>query len=436
MTTLQIVRSDDAAFDALFARLEGRRDDNREDVEGVVREVVAQVRARGDAALLEYAERFDGLKLTREELCLGPAEIQKGACALPAEDRMALETAAARIRRFHEQQVPASWIEQGAHERLGQLVRPLQRVGIYVPASQVPLASTVLMLAIPAAVAGVTELVMAVSGREIHPAILAAAELAGVGCLVRLGGAQAIAALAYGTGTVPRVEKIVGPGSAYTQAAKRMVFGDVAIDAEAGPSEVLIIAEPGARADYLAADLLAQAEHVMASVVLVTPSEELARATVAEIERQLPALPHQRAMRECLAERSAAIVTRDLDEAMTLSNRYAPEHLQLYLSDADRWLERVQHAGAIFVGPYSPVPLGDYVAGPSHVLPTGGTARFFSVVGVEDFLKRKSVVEITRQGINEIGPAAIRLAELEDLGAHAASVRLRLTGPDGTEGGG
>jgi histidinol dehydrogenase len=283
------------------------------------------------------------------------------------------------------------------------------------------------MLAIPASVAGVSEIVMAVSGSAIHPAIFAAAELAGVCCIVRLGGAQAVAALAYGTATVPRVDKIVGPGSSYTQTAKRQVFGDVAIDAEAGPSEVLIVAEADAPPDYLAADLLAQAEHDMASVVLVTPSEELARATLGELERQIPDLPHQEVMRQSLGERSAAIVTRDLDEAFELSNRYAPEHLQLYLSEPDPWLERVRNAGAVFLGPYSPVPLGDYVAGPSHVLPTGGTARFFSVLGVEDFVKRMSVVEISAEGIERIGPAAIRLAELEGLGAHAQAVRLRLS---------
>ncbi len=428
MAGLPVLKTADPGFEEAFVRLEQRRQVAREDVDRVVAEIVARVRERGDAALLEYAEKLDGLRLTREELVLGPAEIEKGASALPAGDRSALEAAAARIRRYHERRVPDSWIEEGETERLGQLVRPLRRVGIYVPASQAPLASTVLMLAIPASVAGVPELVMAVSGREVHPAIFAAAELAGVSCLVRAGGAQAVAALAYGTERVPRVEKIVGPGQSYTQAAKRMVFGEVAIDAEAGPSEVLIIAEAGAPVSYLAADLLAQAEHEQASVVLATPSEELARATLAELERQFPSLPHPEVMRQSLAERSAAIVTRDLDEAFELANRFAPEHLELVVDEPDRWLDRVTNAGAVFLGPYSPVPLGDYVAGPSHVLPTGGTARFFSVLGVEDFQKRMSVVEISRAGIREIGPVAVRLAELEGLGAHAEAVRLRLAG--------
>lgn len=434
MAGLPVLKTADPGFEEAFARLEQRRQVAREDVDRVVAEIVARVRERGDAALLEYAEKLDGLRLTREELVLGPAEIEKGASALPAGDRSALEAAAARIRRYHERRVPDSWIEEGETERLGQLVRPLRRVGIYVPASQAPLASTVLMLAIPASVAGVPELVMAVSGGEIHPAVLAAAQLAGVTRVVRLGGAQAVAALAYGSESVPRCDKIVGPGSAWTQAAKRLVFGDVAIDAEAGPSEVLIIAESDARADYVAADLLAQAEHDMASVVLVTPSEALVRDTQSELARQLPALPHREVMRQSLEERSAAIVTRDLEEAFALSNRYAPEHLQLFVADADSWLQRIENAGAVFLGPYSPVPLGDYVAGPSHVLPTGGTARFFSVVGVEDFQKRMSLIEISRAGIESIGPVAIRLAELEGLGAHAQAVRLRLSA-DGGDGG-
>jgi len=423
---LRIVATNDADFPEVFAGLEDRRQQTLEEVDRVVREIVDDVRARGDDALVEYARRFDGLELTREGLVLGPAEIAKGASALAAEDRDALALAADRIRGFHERSVPRGWLDSDDTGRLGQLVRPLQRVGIYVPAFQAPLASTTLMLAMPAAVAGVSELVMAMSGAEIHPAILAAAELAGIQRIVRLGGAQAVAAMAFGTESVPRVEKIVGPGSHYTQAAKRYVFGEVAIDAEAGPSEVLIIAEASADPGFVAADLLAQAEHAMSSVVLATPSAELARAVVAELDAQLPQLPFVAEMRETLAERSAAIVTRDLAEAFDLSNRYAPEHLQLYVDEPDPWLERIQNAGAIFLGPYSPVPLGDYVAGPSHVLPTGGTARFFSVVGVEDFVKRMSVVEVTQSGIQAIGPAAIRLAELEGLGAHAEAVRRRL----------
>ena len=415
------------AFERGFQALVARRQASADDLAGVVREILAQVRERGDAALLEYAVRFDGVEVeTAAELVLSGAEIAAGARALPREDRAALELAASRIRRFHERSVPQSWLDGEAGNRLGQLLRPLGRVGIYVPGFQAPLASTTLMLAVPAQVAGVREIVMASSGSELHPAILAAAELSGVSHLVRLGGAQAVAALAYGTESVPRVEKIVGPGSAYTQAAKLQVFGEVAIDAEAGPSEVFIVADASAPARYLAADLLAQAEHTGASVALATPSETLARETLAELEQQLPKLPFQEEMRDALEKRGALLVTRDLAEAVELANRYAAEHLQLYVDDPDRWLPQVENAGAIFIGPYSPVPLGDYVAGPSHVLPTGGTARFFSVVGVEDFLKRMSVVEISRPELQAIGPAAIRLAELEGLQAHAEAVRARL----------
>ena len=424
------LRTTSADFEAVFARLESRRVAQKEEVDEAVRSVIAEVRARGDAALVELAARFDGLELSADELVLEPAEIAKGAAALPADDRAALELAAERIRRFHERSLPRSWIDERPGERLGQLVRPLERVGIYVPAFQAPLASTTLMLAVPAKVAGVREIVMAVSGRELHPAVLAAAELAGVAKLVRLGGAQAVAALAYGTETVPRVEKIVGPGSAYTQAAKRQVFGDVAIDAEAGPSEVFIVAEEGADPGFLAADLLAQAEHAQSSVVLATPSEALVRATEAAIARQLARLPRADEIAESLERRSALVVTRDVAEAVELANRYAAEHLQLFLDPVEPWLERIAHAGAIFVGPWSPVPLGDYVAGPSHCLPTGGTARFFSVVGVEDFMKRMSLVELSRETLREIGPAAIRLAKLEELQAHAEAVRIRLEGEE------
>jgi histidinol dehydrogenase len=326
-------------------------------------------------------------------------------------------------------------MEDDAGEILGQLVRPLARVGLYVPGFTAPLASSVLMLGIPAAVAGVRELVMVCPGLELHPAVLEAARLAGVTQLLRVGGAQAIAALAYGTQTLRRVDKIVGPGNAYVQAAKRQVFGEVAIDAEAGPSEVLIVADASAPATLVAADLLAQAEHdEMASVVLATPSESLVRTTLDELAKQIAQLPREAVARRALSQRSALVVTRDLEQAMELANRYAAEHLQLMVEDPARWLDRVENAGAVFLGTHSPVPLGDYVAGPSHVLPTGGTARFFSVVGVEDFLKRMSVIGFSEQALQRLGAVAARLAELEGLDAHARAVRRRLEGPGAAEG--
>ncbi len=428
---IRTLASSDADFEAAFAALEGRRESHSQEIERAAAEIVADVRLRGDEALLDAIERFDGYRLALDEITVEADEIAAAASELDAAARDALALAAQRIRRFHERRVPESWLEEAEGERLGQRVRPLARVGLYVPGGTAPLASSVLMLGIPARIAGVQELIVASPGRVLHPAVLEAARLAGVTRVLRIGGAQAIAALAYGTARVPRVDKIVGPGNAYVQAAKRAVFGQVAIDAEAGPSEVLILADAAAVPELVAADLLAQAEHdAMASVVLVTPSEDLLRMTRAELEKQIIGLPREQLARRALRERSALILTRDLEEGIELANRYAAEHLQLMVADAETWLERIENAGAIFLGSFSPVPLGDYMAGPSHVLPTGGTARFFSVVGVEDFLKRSSVVEFSEQGLRRVAGAAVRLAELEGLEAHARALRRRLD-PDG-----
>jgi histidinol dehydrogenase len=416
-----------ADFAPAFERLERRRVQEKAAIEERVLEIIEDVRARGDEAVVEAVERYDGVRIGVDELVWGPDQIEKGASGLDPEVGKAFADAAERIRDFHSRRVPESWVERNDHESLGQLVRPLASVAIYAPAAKAPLASTILMLAIPAKVAGVPDLTMATSGIDTHPAMLEAARLSGVSRLLRAGGAQAVAALAYGTERVQRVDKIVGPGSVWVQTAKRLVFGEVAIDSEAGPSEVLVIAEADANPAWVAADLLAQAEHEeLASVVLVSPSEALLDAVDRELERQIPDQPRARIIRTSLGDRSAAVRCRDLDEAFELGNRYAAEHLQLYVAGADRWLDRVENAGAVFVGPYSPVPLGDYVAGPSHVLPTGGTARFFSPVGVEDFVKRMSLVEFSEAGLRQVGPIAIRLAELEGLFAHAQAVRLRM----------
>jgi histidinol dehydrogenase len=425
---IRLLRTSDADFASHWGPLERRRQQERARIEAQVAELVADVRARGDAALIDATERFDGYRLEPDELVLGPAAIAAGA-QLDEADAAALRTAAERVRRYHELHVPASWTHSEDGETLGQIVRPLASVALYVPAGVAPLASTVLMLGMPAAVAGVPELAMASPGKRPHPAVLRAAQLAGVSRLHRVGGAQAVAALAYGTRSVAPVDKIVGPGNAYVQEAKRQVFGVVAIDAETGPSEVFIVADARAPADWIAADLLAQAEHdaeSMASVVLATPALELAREVRAALVDQLAALRRPKFAAGALAKRSALVATRDLEEAFDLANRYAAEHLQILVEDPDRWLARVEHAGAVFVGPHSPVPLGDYVAGPSHVLPTGGTARFFSVVGVEDFQKRSSLIRIDARGLRRIGPAARRLAELEGLEAHARAIALRL----------
>ena len=424
---IRLLDTREADFFEAFRSLEERRLESRADVEEVAAAILRDVRQRGDDAVIDAVERYDGYRLTRAQLRVEPDEIEAASAALPAADCDALAFAADRIRSFHAEHVPASWtLERGA-ELLGQEVRPIGRVALYVPGFKAPLASTVLMLAIPAAVAGVPDLAMATPGLEIHPAILEAARLAGVTRIYRVGGAQAVAALACGTETIQRVDKIVGPGNAWVQAAKRLVFGEVGIDAEAGPSELLIVADAAASPEQVAADLLAQAEHdEMASVVLATPSEGLLRATRAELEKQLEELPRREIAAVALRERSALLWTRDLEEAVDLANRYAPEHLQLMLEDAEAWLPRVENAGAVFLGALNPVPLGDYAAGPSHVLPTGGTARFFSPIGVEDFQKRMSVIRLDAEALAQVGPRVVRLAELEGLHGHARAVELRL----------
>ena len=425
---LILLRTDSAEFEAAWAPLERRRERGRARIEDAVAQIVDDVRARGDAAVVEATERLDGYRLEPRELVLDREAIEAGG-RLDPDDDAALCTAAERVRAYHDLRPPASWTHETPDEQLGQLVRPLDRAGLYVPGGVAPLASSVLMLGMPAGVAGVADLAVATPGREPHPAVLRAAQLAGVTRLHRVGGAQAIAALAFGTEHIARVDKVVGPGNAYVQEAKRQVAGTVAIDAEAGPSEVFIVAERGAPADWLAADLLAQAEHdPMASVVLATPDAELAAQVLDALVEQLEGLPAADVARRALAARSAVVVTRDLGEAVELANRYAAEHLQLVVDDPGAWLDRVEHAGAVFLGPHSPVPLGDYVAGPSHVLPTGGTARFFSVLGVEDFVKRTSVIGIGAEGLRRLGPAAVRLARLEGLEAHARAVARRIEG--------
>jgi histidinol dehydrogenase len=426
---LRLLDARDPGFPEAFALLENRRLEQRAGVDETVAGIVRDVRERGDAAVLDAIERYDGYRLTQGQLRVTQAEITGAAAVLDPADREALRLAAERIRSFHAERIPQSWQLDRPGERLGQEIRAIGRVAIYVPAFKAPLASSLLMLAIPASVAGVRDLVLASPGQEIHPAILEAARLAGVTQFFRMGGAQAIAALAYGTETVPRVDKIVGPGSVWVQAAKRQVFGQVGIDAEAGPSEVVVVADDAAAPDRVAADLLAQAEHEeLASVLLATPSRALAAAVQVEIVEQLADLPRREIATRSLRERSAIVITADLAEALEIANRYAPEHLQLLVAEPERWLPKVENAGAVFLGDSSPVPLGDYVAGPSHVLPTGGTARFFSPIGVEDFQKRMSVIQLDAASLERVAPSIIRLARLEGLDAHARAVERRVKG--------
>jgi histidinol dehydrogenase len=405
------------------------------EVKARVASILAAVRERGDAALVELTERYDGVALAAAELMVSPAEFEAALARLGEPTVRALRYAAERIERFHRASAPRSWsMRDAAGSRLGQEVRPLRRVAVYVPGGRAAYPSTVLMTAIPARVAGVREIVLvSPPGRDksLDPAVLAAAHIAGVTEAYRVGGAQAIAALAYGTRTIRRVDKIVGPGNIYVALAKGQVFGDVGIDMIAGPSEVMVVADDNADASFVAADLLAQAEHdPMARSVLLTPSARLVEDVAAEVERQLGRLPRQEIARTALDANGALVLTSSLDEAVTLTNELAPEHLELFVADPDALLARVQNAGAVFLGRFTPEVVGDYVAGPNHVLPTAGTARFASALGTEDFVKRLSVIEYSAGGLREAGPHVAELARVEGLEAHgeAAAVRIRQAG--------
>ncbi|HSA59251.1 MAG TPA: histidinol dehydrogenase [bacterium] len=398
-------------------------------VEATVRDVIAEVRARGDAALLDTTEKFDGHRPAALEV--SRAEIAAAVTSVEPSALRALKTAAARIEAFHHLQkkkLAASWTSKKGGILLGEQVRPLDRVGIYVPGGLAAYPSTVLMNAIPARVAGVEEIIMVSPWREGRPNAhtLAAARLAGVTRVFKIGGAQAVAALAYGTASVPAVDKIVGPGNAYVAAAKRLLFGKVGIDMIAGPTEIAVVADEGASPASVAADLLSQAEHdPMAVAVLLTHSEKLIQAVQEALERQLGGLERRAILKKSIEGCGLVVKTRNLNESLALSNRFAPEHLSVQVRNARKALPKIRHAGAIFLGPYAPVAFGDYLAGPNHVLPTSGTARFSSPLGVSDFLKRSSLIEIAQNAFEKLAPTVIRLAELEGLTAHAASVRVR-----------
>jgi histidinol dehydrogenase len=400
-------------------------------VEDAVATILADVRARGDAAVLAYTERFDRVRArTVGELEIPRAELARALEGLAADVRSALGEAAARVRRYHERQRAESWrYAEPDGTVLGQLVTPLDRVGLYVPGGRAAYPSSVLMNAIPARVAGVGELVMVVPtpDGERNPLVLAAASLAGVDRVFAIGGAQAVAALAYGTATIPRVDKIVGPGNAFVAAAKRRVFGTVGIDMVAGPSEILVICDGTADPDWIAMDLFAQAEHdELAQAILLCPDAAFLDRVAASIDRLLGEMPRREVIRASLANRGALIETRDLDEACAIANRIAPEHLELAVRDPGSLLERIRHAGAVFVGAFSSEAVGDYCAGPNHVLPTAGTARFSSPLGVYDFQKRSSLVELSRGGARALGPVAARLARGEGLEAHARAAEYRV----------
>lgn len=423
-----------ADFEAQFARRLHWSAETDHAIEQRVAEILADVQARGDAAVLEYTARFDGLSAdSLKALELTQAELKAAFDGLPTAQRNALEAAAARVRRYHEAQKKASgesWTyrdEDGT--LLGQKVTPLDRVGIYVPGGKAAYPSSVLMNAIPAHVAGVGEIIMVVPTPrgEKNPLVLAAAYVAGVTRAFTIGGAQAVAALAYGTATVPKVDKITGPGNAYVASAKKRVFGTVGIDMIAGPSEILVLADGSTPADWVAMDLFSQAEHdELAQSILLCPDAAYIDAVQAAIDRLLPTMPRAAIIAKSLNDRGALILTRDMEEACAISNRIAPEHLEVSSSDPHRWEPLLRHAGAIFLGAYTSESLGDYCAGPNHVLPTSGTARFSSPLGVYDFQKRSSLIEVSEAGAQQLGTIAAELAYGEGLQAHARAAELRL----------
>lgn len=424
----------DAGFEAAFqARLHWSADTDAQ-VEQAVTDILGAVRTRGDEAVLEFTRRFDRLQApSMASLELDPAELKAAFESLPTTQRDALETAAARVRSYHEAQKRASgesWSYRDADGTLlGQKVTALDRVGIYVPGGKAAYPSSVLMNAIPAQVAGVGEIVMVVPtpGGEKNPLVLAAAHVAGVHRAFTIGGAQAVGALAYGTQTVPRVDKITGPGNAYVASAKRRVFGQVGIDMIAGPSEILVLADGSTPADWVAMDLFSQAEHdELAQSILLCPDGSFLDRVQQEIDRLLPQMPRADIIARSLNGRGALILTRSMDEACDISNRIAPEHLEIASSEPHRWEPLLKHAGAIFLGGFTSESLGDYCAGPNHVLPTSSTARFSSPLGVYDFQKRSSLIEVSEAGAQSLGRVASVLAHGEGLQAHARAAEMRL----------
>ena len=425
----------DPGFRERFRSLVAHEDTADAAVLATVREVIAAIRTQGDAALCEYTRRFD-----RHEVASAAAlELPRERITAAVNDcdprlREALLAAAARIRRYHEHQRIEPWsLVENPGDLLGQRVTPLERVGVYVPGGKAAYPSTVLMNVIPAKVAGVGEVIMAVPapGGEIGPIVLSAAGIAGVDRVFTIGGAQAIAALAYGTETVPRVDKIVGPGNRYVAAAKAMVFGRVGIDLIAGPSEVVVVCDGTAPAEWVTMDLFAQAEHdAEARAILLCPDLDFIEAVAACIERELPGMERAAIIGASLAGRGALIRVRDLEEALDLANAIAPEHLELAVADPERWLPEVRHAGAIFLGCHAAEVLGDYCAGPNHVLPTAGTARFSSPLGVYDFQKRSSVIRCSVETARELCGIASVLARAEGLTAHARAAECRLAEPE------
>jgi histidinol dehydrogenase len=427
---IPIYKFNDPGFDAALQKIVNRGEQAPAGVEETVTEIIAAIRAKGDLALFEYTARFDRLELTASSIQVTADELDRALQSIEPEAREALELAAERIAAYHEKQLPETWISKDEPDvQLGQMVRPLDKVGIYVPGGKAAYPSSVLMNAVPAKVAGVGEVIMVVPmpDGEANPYVLAAAKIARVDRVFRVGGAQAVAALAYGTESIPKVDKITGPGNIYVATAKKQVFGQVDIDMIAGPSEILIINDGSGDPSHLAADLLSQAEHdEIASSILITTDAAMAEKVQAAVAAQLEQLPRAEIARKSVADYGAIIVASNILEAIDFSNSIAPEHLELAVDEPFEILDGIRHGGAVFLGHNTPEAAGDYLAGPNHTLPTGGTARFFSPLGVEDFVKKSSLVYFSREGLERLGDKIVTIAELEGLTAHARSVSIRL----------
>lgn len=419
---IQVVQPDD-----LFLKREVEKGTTKQ--RQVVQQILNEVQAKRDQALYQLTEKLDGASLA--SLQVAPDEREEALKKVDSTFVKDLREAAERIRRYHEHQKQQSWmITEADGSVLGQLIRPLERVGVYVPGGRAAYPSTVLMNVIPAQVAGVEEIVMTSPPQpdgSLYPPTIAAASVLGIEKIFKVGGAQAVAALAYGTETIPAVDMIVGPGNIYVALAKQAVYGQVAIDSIAGPSEVVVIADHSATPAYVAADLLAQAEHdPMASAILITPSNELTNQVAYELNQQLEQLARKEIAQASIKNHGAICITKDLEEAFSVANRLAPEHLELLIEEPWNWLGKVKHAGAVFLGEYSPEVIGDYFAGPNHVLPTNGTARFFSPLGVDHFIKKTSVISYSQEACLRDGPKVVNLAKVEGLEAHAKSIQVRL----------
>jgi histidinol dehydrogenase len=435
MKIFEAGRDPQADIDAALAPPEGP---STESVRQITRDIIADVRARGDESLLELGKRFDSPNLTT--LAVTEAEIEASYSSVSSDVLTAMRRAKSNIEDYHRRQLRQSWINVEDGRTVGQIIRPIERVGLYAPGGKAAYPSTVLMTAVPAKVAGVSYIAMcspAQADGNISPLMLVAAREAGVDCIFKVGGAQAVVALAYGTATLPKVDLIVGPGNPFVTEAKRQVYGTVAIDMMAGPSEVMIVADDTADPVFVATDLLSQAEHAEDSrAVLVTMSRALADRVLTEVKRLKTTAPRQEIITKSLSENGVVVIVRDMDEAAALVNQFAPEHLELLVSDPWALLPKIKNAGAIMMGAYSPVPLGDYAAGPSHTLPTGGTARFSSPVTVDDFLKKSSLISYTKEVLSDICKTITDIAEAEGFIAHAESVKVRLTeqNPDSEKG--